>query len=93
VADALGSALNEECAAAAPTVYLTTSEPEAPVWPDVPPEPFPVVLVAHCVDDAPQLFAVVAMFEKVPAPPKAAFQYDEAAPPPVPDADPGFAEV
>jgi hypothetical protein len=69
VAVALGSVVKDEFAATPPTVYLTTSDPEAPVCPAVPPEPFPVVLVVHCVVTVPQLVAVVAMFEKVPAPP------------------------
>ena len=63
VAVALGSVVKDEFAATPPTVYLTTSDPEAPVLPAVPPEPFPEALVAHCAFCAPQLLAVDAMLE------------------------------
>ena len=74
VAVALGSVVKDELAATPPTVYLTTSDPEAPVCPAVPPEPFPVALVVHWAFCAPQLLPVDAMLEYVAVPPYAASQ-------------------
>jgi hypothetical protein len=80
----LGSELKDELAAMAPTVYAMTREPDAPVFPREPPEPLPLALSVHCAVCAPQLAPVVLTFEKV-ALPKALFQTEEAAPPPLPD--------
>jgi hypothetical protein len=68
LAVALGAVLNVEFAATDPTVYETTSEPEAPVSPAWPPEPFTAVLLSHCVVTEPQFAAFTVMFEKVPDP-------------------------
>jgi hypothetical protein len=62
VAVALGAVLNDELAATAPTVNDTTSEPEAPLLPAVPPAPLAVLLESHCVVTAPQLTAVAVTF-------------------------------
>jgi hypothetical protein len=62
LAVALGAVLNDELVATAPTVNLTTNDPEAPVFPAVPPDPLAVEVVSHCVETDPQLAAVVVMF-------------------------------
>jgi hypothetical protein len=61
--------LNEELLPTAPTVYLTTSDPEAPELPAVPPEPFPLLLLLHSVDTVPQLAPVALTVLKLAAPP------------------------
>jgi hypothetical protein len=43
-------------------VNFTTNDPEAPVFPALPPDPLDVALVSHCVMTDPQLAAVVDMF-------------------------------
>jgi hypothetical protein len=43
-------------------VNFTTNDPEAPVFPAVPPDPLAVALVSHCVVTDPQFAPVVVMF-------------------------------